>query len=1061
MTTFFHMKKPKVVPNFILAMALMTLCLVVCKYYFIHEFQILTEIPRPNFGHLDQFQAYYDIIFSSAQDVVKMQFYYYSYFITDLLSFALIIYLVYWIIMKNFEWKYDRLIWIGLAALLYLAHAGLDIFYLFGVPVFSMGVIEITASVFSSLKFVLLLLLIAWTVYALYRKYELQSLEIVWKFLKASIFSIIIVLMLSVLITFIPQGLSIIVALYYSPLNFLFAFYLINLMALTLSHYPVYLISESETGDTKEWYLAQIGFKTPKYFGIAYYELKQNKTPNTDDAEMDRSKTHPRDDKKWIQTLIRGWGAVTYMMWIYIFLFVFKSFMMPSLPAAFMALFCGVFFLVLYNYFEDNLEYFKTKEKLFLATNLFQPLEPQLCRELYNEAKCIVKTYVIALAFFLIVMAVLICVGACLEWTRWTQFLTILAVFSNYFLYVYFRLSRSVFQYVFNPFHSRIFQKYNIGRTPKRTEEVRRLREYHQCLDRCPKWYHFDGILKYLGLFSDDVFYLHAISRGVWVVGIFLVLINFNTNLTILANPLNILLSYLILLYAIFAILIKHWQFHLWNKEKGCGHGKSASISFYRHFPVAMVLLIGLMIVLKYMGVNIDQFKLVEEKGVQLSLKDMSHDRHYQLTSVDSCQDASMDRGNDFYIASFGGGLKANLWNLLVLDTLDRHTGGKFMSSTISMSGASGGSMGLANFLSLRHYIAPENRKKAILDIGHFPHLSIDMAFTFGRDWILRRIPFAESLRGKNRSYFAMREYAEMTGMPIDTFKSKSFRDTWQEFEKKSPGLPILIINTTSTRTLPGYASSVILTDTGSTDSPFLGSLDILEFTSIDSKRNSLTYYDATSTSNRFPLFSPSASIEGKGQFIDGGYYDNSGLLSTMGLSTMKDKTLKTDRRKVYIQILNGKSNYIREFISTNRVKIKNIIQTEEWSAIANSITDTEKIPYALQQLISLRQGSGVDTLIKIFLPHKISLNDIEEAIGGEVVITNELLSAIRTNNIEIKKALGLMNGYQSNEWGIVEPPLARLLSVPAIKYEEAMVKYHPEVQGELNCIYSLLNEND
>ncbi|MCH2225750.1 MAG: hypothetical protein MK066_13350, partial [Crocinitomicaceae bacterium] len=41
----------------------------------------------------------------------------------------------------------------------------------------------------------------------------------------------------------------------------------------------------------------------------------------------------------------------------------------------------------------------------------------------------------------------------------------------------------------------------------------------------------------------------------------------------------------------------------------------------------------------------------------------------------------------------------------------------------------------------------------------------------------------------------------------------------------------------------------------------------------------SIPFYQAVSTTNRFPIFSPVAKIKGAGHFIDAGAIDNSGIL--------------------------------------------------------------------------------------------------------------------------------------------------------------------------------------
>ena len=54
-----------------------------------------------------------------------------------------------------------------------------------------------------------------------------------------------------------------------------------------------------------------------------------------------------------------------------------------------------------------------------------------------------------------------------------------------------------------------------------------------------------------------------------------------------------------------------------------------------------------------------------------------------------------------FFVSSYGGGLKANAWTLNVLQRIQEETNYKFLNQTVSLSGASGGSLGLAVYTGL------------------------------------------------------------------------------------------------------------------------------------------------------------------------------------------------------------------------------------------------------------------------------------------------------------------------------------------------------------------------
>ena len=54
-----------------------------------------------------------------------------------------------------------------------------------------------------------------------------------------------------------------------------------------------------------------------------------------------------------------------------------------------------------------------------------------------------------------------------------------------------------------------------------------------------------------------------------------------------------------------------------------------------------------------------------------------------------------------------------------------------------------------------------------------------------------------------------------------------------------------------------------------------------------------LPFMEAISMTERFPLFSATATIEGLGHFIDGGYFENSGLLSLMNFRDYAKKNIQ------------------------------------------------------------------------------------------------------------------------------------------------------------------------
>ena len=155
-------------------------------------------------------------------------------------------------------------------------------------------------------------------------------------------------------------------------------------------------------------------------------------------------------------------------------------------------------------------------------------------------------------------------------------------------------------------------------------------------------------------------------------------------------------------------------------------------------------------------------------------------------------------------------------------------------------------------------------------------------------------------------------------------------------------------------------------------------------------------------------MFSPTAEIPSKGHYLDGGYFDNSGLLSVLELHehfehlAEKEATIDT-LNPVFINIINSKGYYTARKIN-------------EWKL--------ERAP----------GDPGV----------------------GEL---SAIIEKITAHNDSIDVALEAYKGYDKDKWGVVEPPLARLLSEPAVRYQEAMVKHHPGVRFALTRILDYLAE--
>ena len=89
-------------------------------------------------------------------------------------------------------------------------------------------------------------------------------------------------------------------------------------------------------------------------------------------------------------------------------------------------------------------------------------------------------------------------------------------------------------------------------------------------------------------------------------------------------------------------------------------------------------------------------------------------------------------------------------------------------------------------------------------------------------------------------------------------------------------------------------------------------------------------------------------------------------------------------------------------------------------------------------------------------MPHKLSYKKVKSVLKSEVEDPLTLMKLIKIHNDSIDISLKRYKKYQ-DKWGVVEPPLARLLSEPSVRYQEAMVKEHYLVKRAFDSIQNYL----
>lgn len=517
-------------------------------------------------------------------------------------------------------------------------------------------------------------------------------------------------------------------------------------------------------------------------------------------------------------------------------------------------------------------------------------------------------------------------------------------------------------------------------------------------------------------------------------------------------NPLVILLAQFIVLYGVVIIPLKHY-FYYRQPNVVTGLSRVRYVVFVWFLPALLPLLLVWSFIIGKFGNDLHLLPVVNEKPVvtaagiesqTIGFKEFVQDFDCKFTQQDTV----------YFIASFGGGLKANIWNQLILDTLRNYNGRNILSHTVAMSGVSGGAIGHAVFGGLLTK-STASHKAEIEELGHRNFISLDLTYLMGWDLIFELLPNWMLHLGSlplDRAKRAMAEYDKFV-QDDSAMITRSFRSFWSSLYRKEKKegrfFPAMIANAAGTHIQRGVACSVKMS-ASQFDSTFFDATDLLSFAG-DS--TSLPFLYAASCTNRFPLFSPAAKVEEKGHFIDGGYFENSGMLSLLDFYTKfrQESRLFNPREEkdnlandslctaipgrgvptvVFIQIINGKDEYLKSLLKRQRVA-KKIKESSELSSVLGTVTSISFVPSYL-----LKKSANDTTYVQIHLPYYIADEDVKSLFKAKS-FTLDSVSRSRTKASN-RRIIAMQD---SNWYQFVQPPLARLLGKQAVNYMEASLR--------------------
>ena len=462
------------------------------------------------------------------------------------------------------------------------------------------------------------------------------------------------------------------------------------------------------------------------------------------------------------------------------------------------------------------------------------------------------------------------------------------------------------------------------------------------------------------------------------------------------------------------------------------------------------------------------------------SIESIPRHEQRELSLEEFAQNLGQQKTLLFY-NSFGGGTRSNIWTNVLLNGIHKRLGDSiFFRSSVSFSGVSGGSMGFINYSAIHNSLVDKELNRAeyfnefdkiLLELSGSDFLGSDIVNWIGVDQVKNITGLTINPLTKDRSNKAMFSYAYKTDN-VEVFRERiSFRENWlRMYNQNNQKFPILISNSNRTDGNHAIAVSVSVDNSKISKILYKGAVDVLDIPFENSKlRHTLTYYDAASLSNRFPILSPVAKIGRLGYFNDGGLFDNSGMVASLNLieAITNVEGNHTTRPETYlISFRNDKLSFVKSVLDSLLNPYKTYGSQSENSATLNSVAATNALPNYLKSLIKTRSNSKSNRsslgIVEFLLPYRISYDDIREIYGENIIINNpELLypleEILEKNNDTIRhlisKELNISNPLYAP---VIEPSMSRFLSKSSYIYMKAMLE-HPSVNKSLDTLQHIL----
>lgn len=813
----------------------------------------------------------------------------------------------------------------------------------------------------------------------------LRRLYSVVNFIKSSVLSILTISIIFGLLLQMEQAYTMLIFMTEEDhTSLLFCFVFLNLLAVSLSHFPIYTYFAGNLNGSKKY----ISFKKEKPYPNSIFSFITVYTYKKETKKID-NQNYVSDD---IVNILRNYlGLIIFSIWLFF----------------------------AYHAYQPNLVYTSNLNAFYYFILIIGGLPyiiyawfKYLLRHDTNRITQRKKIYgiigILHFIFFWTSILLLILTILFVKFSQSGLLLLITTTGAMMFTFVFFRLARPRVYHIHNRLKELQLQNSSLLKTGA-------------------IWFAEKMILV-----IDPKRYLGILRISFYACSFFIIYLSISAyfNSESLPNSLLIVLTFLYFYSYIISMISKYYfvKYSIAQKNKNNSIGLNSTKFKLLTFTILVTIL------LLIIGSN----NSFEDRQNELTLINSTQNEGLSITEFEASLDKNMD--TLYFVSSYGGGLKANIWTLMVLDSLNKMTDGNFMKQTVAMSGASGGNLGVALYGNI-YGLNQKNSKSIISNIRKHDYASKDITMLFGVDILRSIFPFSLYSSPEDRAYYNTLTYQNFVQ---ETKKSEldniSFRQYWRTLAKNTGYLPILIVNTSSTEGKRGIFCS--LNTEGNFHSIFNFSKNLSEISG-----KTIPFYEAISSTNRFPFISPAAKISGSGHYIDAGAIDNSGVLSNWDLYhyLKNNTTLLNKKTVIFLEIENDKSNYIahllREYFKTNKALIKNENETSAIIANISGGLNLNKIPGYLDDLLRKQDENNSDFIHReILLPHKVSISDLEKYFGGKLENTKQLNEFLIAKNSKILTITNEVNDFNT-PWGNYEPVLSRHMSTSNLSYYDKIIK--------------------